>query len=312
VVIDGHSVVKLKGDGFMKGFCWKGGVVSWVVVILVLLAMGLCFAGDLQEVKKQGVLRHLGVPYANFVTGAGDGMDVELMKGFARYLGVDYAYVKTSWKDVIGDLTGKTLRAVGDDIEVVGTVPVKGDVIANGLTIIEWRKKIVVYSTPTFPTQIWVMARADSPMTPIRPSGNLETDILAVKNQLRGRTVLGVANTCLEPSLYGVAETGARVKMFKGNLNELSPAVINGDAEAALLDVPDALIALEKWPGQVKIIGPLSEEQGMGIAFAKTSPELLAACNQYLDQCRKDGSYLALVQKYYPAVFEYYKGFFEN
>ncbi len=296
----------------MKRFFRKIGSGCLGVLVFLLWTSGVSFSGDLAEVKKRGVLHHLGVPYANFVTGAGDGVDVELMKGFATYLGVDYAYVKTSWKDVIGDLTGKTVKAVGNDIEVLGTVSVKGDVIANGFTIIEWRKKIVAYSTPTFPTQIWVMARADSPMTPIRPSGNLETDILAVKNQLRDRTVFGVANTCLEPSLYGVAQTGARVKMFQGNLNQLAPAVINGDAEAALLDVPDALIALEKWAGQVKIIGPLSEEQGMGIAFAKTSPKLLAACNQYLEQCRKDGSYLALVRKYYPAVFEYYKGFFEK
>jgi ABC-type amino acid transport substrate-binding protein len=303
---------KLKGDGFMKRSCWKNGMVCVGVLSFLFVATGISFGGDLEDVRERGVLRHLGVPYANFVTGAGDGMDVELMKGLATYLGVDYAYVKTSWKDVIGDLTGKTVKAVGNDIEILGTVPVKGDVIANGFTIIEWRKKIVSYSTPTFPTQIWVMARADSPMTPIRPSGNLETDILAVKNQLRGRTLSGVANTCLEPSLYGVAETGARVKMFEGNLNELAPAVINGDAEAALLDVPDALIALEKWSGQVKIIGPLSEEQCMGVAFAKSSPKLLAACNQYLEQCRKDGSYLALVRKYYAAVFEYYKGFFED
>ena len=74
---------------------------------------GVTFAGDLADVKQRGVLRHLGVPYANFVTGAGDGMDVELMKGFAGYLGVRYEYVPTSWKDVIGDLTGKKSQGRG-------------------------------------------------------------------------------------------------------------------------------------------------------------------------------------------------------
>ena len=267
-------------------------------------------AGDLADVKQRGVLRHLGVPYANFVTGAGDGMDVELMKGFAEYLGVGYEYVPTSWGDVIGDLTGKKVKAAGENIQVLGSVPVKGDVVANGFTILPWRRKIVNYTTPTFPTQIWIMARADSSMTPIAPTGDIGRDISAVKRQLRGRTLLGIADTCLEPSLYGVAETGAVVKMFKGSLNELAPAVINGDAEATLLDVPDALIALEKWPGRVKVIGPLSEDQGMGIAFAKSSPELLAACNRFLENRRKDGTYLELVRGYYPAVFEYYKAFF--
>jgi len=48
----------------------------------------------------------------------------------------------------------------------------------------------------------------------------------------------------------------------------------------------------------------------MGVAFAKTSPKLTAAFNRYLAQCKKDGVYLKLVRKYYPAVFEYYEGFF--
>jgi len=277
---------------------------------LLVGSASFLLAGDLADVRQRGVLRHLGVPYANFVTGAGDGMDVELMKGFAQYLGVRYEYVKTSWKDVIGDLTGKKVKAVGENIEVLGSVPVKGDVIANGFTFLPWREKIVNYSTPTFPTQIWIMARADSPMIPITPTGHIDRDISAVKEQLRGCSVLGIADTCLEPSLYGVAEAGAAVKMFRGNLNELAPAVINGDADATLLDVPDALIALEKWPGRVKVIGPLSHEQGMGVAFAKTSPKLTAVFNRYLAQCKKDGVYLKLVRKYYPAVFEYYEGFF--
>ena len=45
-------------------------------------------AGDLADLKARGELRHLGVVYANFVTGAGDGLDVELVQGFARSLGV--------------------------------------------------------------------------------------------------------------------------------------------------------------------------------------------------------------------------------
>ncbi|HTZ17278.1 MAG TPA: hypothetical protein VMB78_02435, partial [Dissulfurispiraceae bacterium] len=58
---------------------------------------GIVFGADLDDVRKRGVLRHLGVPYANFVTGSGDGMDVELMKMFARHIGVNYKYIKTDW-----------------------------------------------------------------------------------------------------------------------------------------------------------------------------------------------------------------------
>ena len=50
---------------------------------LILAAGLLCLCGgaladDLREIRERGVLRHLGVPYANFVTGSGDGLDVEI------------------------------------------------------------------------------------------------------------------------------------------------------------------------------------------------------------------------------------------
>ena len=43
---------------------------------------------DLSQIKAAGVLRHLGVPYANFVTGSGDDLDVELMQLFAKRTGL--------------------------------------------------------------------------------------------------------------------------------------------------------------------------------------------------------------------------------
>jgi ABC-type amino acid transport substrate-binding protein len=95
-------------------------------------------------------------------------------------------------------------------------------------------------------------------------------------------------------------------------LNEMAPAILNHEAETTLLDVPDALIALEKWPGQLKVIGPISHNQNMAVAFRKDSPKLRAAFNEYLTMIRKDGSYNKLVEKYYPSVFLYYAEFFSN
>jgi ABC-type amino acid transport substrate-binding protein len=237
-------------------------------------------------------------------------MDVELIQCFAAYLGVTYAYVETSWKDVIGDLTGKVVKHKGTDIEIVGDHPIRGDLIANGLTVLPWRQKIIDYGTATFPTQIWIVARAKSGLKPILPSESIAQDITAVKAMLGGHSILGMANTCLEPSLYNVAETGAQVDLFGGSLNELAPAIINGEAETTLLDVPDALIALEKWPGQIKVLGPLSPMQSMAAGFAKQSPQLRLAYNKFLRQCMADGTFVILVKKYYPAVFRYYPDFF--
>ena len=294
----------------------KEKMVHFTLAILVFAATCGIFvfsacAGDLAEVKEKGVLRHLGIPYANFVTGSGDGLDVELMKMFAEHLGVRYEFVPTSWETIIGDLTGKKVKVKGDDLEIVGDAPVKGDVIANGFTVLPWREKIVDFSTPTFPTQVWLMARADSPLKPIKPSGNTDKDIEAVRALLKGHTILGKTGTCLDPALYNLESVQAKPILFPGSLNDLAPALIKGESSVTLLDVPDSLVALEKWPGQVIVIGPLSHMQDMGCAFAKSSPELRKAFNEFFAQCLKDGTYRKLIDKYYSSVLMYYPEFFK-
>ena len=146
-----------------------------------MLCLQAAFAQDLDEVRKRGVLRHLGVPYANFVTGSGDGFDVELMQGFARELGVRYEFVQSNWNDVIGDLTGKEIR-YKPSVQEIGSRPVRGDVIANGMTILPPRLKVVDFSDPTFPSAVWLLARPDNPAQPIQPSGDKEQDIRATVN----------------------------------------------------------------------------------------------------------------------------------
>jgi ABC-type amino acid transport substrate-binding protein len=287
---------------------------AWAILSVVWLMMCLIrplHADDLPDIQKRGVLRHLGVPYANFVSGAGDGLDVELMQLFARHIGVRYVYVKSSWAHLISDLTGLKYKLNEDGVEITGKAPVKGDVIANGFTKLAWRQQLVDFSTPTFPTQVWLVARADSQMQPIHPSNNISQDIAKVKQLLKKRIVLGVADTCTDPILYCLDEVGAKPRTFQGTLNELAPAIIHGEAEATILDVPDALVALEKWPGRIKVIGPITPPQEMGSGFAKSSPMLRAAFNAFFEVCKSDGTYRRLVEKYYPSVFLFFPDFFE-
>ena len=141
------------------------GCTLWVGVLVFSLASA-AHAEDLPAIKQKGVLRHLGVPYANFVSGAGDGLDVELMQMFARHIGVRYEYIKTDWPTLITDLTGVKYALKQNDVKILGKAAVKGDIIANGLTKLAWRQQLLDFSTPTFPTQVWLVARADSPMQP--------------------------------------------------------------------------------------------------------------------------------------------------
>ena len=287
--------------------------VFWAYFLLTTTA----FAVDLADIRQQGVLRHLGIPYANFVIatdGVIDGLDVALIRLFAEYLGVRYELVKTSWSEAFGDLTGRRVRPKGEEVTVIGETRVRGDILANGLTMLPWRKKVVNYSIPTFPTGVWLVARADCAIKPIEPSGVMETDIRRVKALIGGRSVMTVKGTCLDADLYELASAGAEIR-FHGaseSLNGIVPSVINGAAEATLLDIPHALVALQKWPGMIKVIGPVSPPQLMGVAVAKSSAELLQAFNAFFEACWRDGTYERLVRKYYPAIFLYLGDFFND
>ncbi|WP_428459386.1 transporter substrate-binding domain-containing protein [Photobacterium makurazakiensis] len=276
-------------------------------------------AYDLPEIKESGVIRHIGVPYANFVSyiKRGDfeslsGLDVELIKGFAKHIGVEYQYVPAEWHDVIGKLIGQDVLYSNNKFSWGDKRTVEGDIIANGATILEWRTELADFSDDYFISGVWLVARSDSDLSPIEPAESIDADISSVKRMIRGKDVLALEFSCLDPNLYNLYETGANVILPEPDrkLNEMVPAILKNDAETTLLDVADALIALEKWPGEIKVIGPISQEQKMGAAFRKSSPLLRQAFNEYLDGIRKDGSFQKLVKKHYPSIFYFYGDYF--
>lgn len=283
--------------------------------------MGLAFslialtgsAQDLAEIKAAGVIRHLGVPYARFVVSGTEGLDVELVQLFAKSIGVRYEYVAVDWANVIQDLIGQDLE-FKPEMHGVGSRPIRGDIIGSGLTILPARQKVLDYSAPTFPSAVWLLARSDSPVKPIVPSGDLATDIKATKEKLRLGVTFVMANSCLDPRLYDLEGKGYRLTSHTNaiTLNDVVPALLKRESEMTLLDVPDVIVSMEKWPSQIKVIGPISGEQLMGAGFRKTSPELRRAFNDFLMGIQKDGTYMRLIHKYYRSAPRYLPEYFKG
>lgn len=279
-------------------------IVSSIIFGMICFVVLPVAMADLKEIKETGVIRHLGVPYANFVTGHGDGLDVEIIRLYAQELGVTYKYVKSSWETVISDLSGKRAIPEREGVKIIGESDVKGDIIGNGLTVLPWREKVISFSRPYFPTEIWVVAQVDSELRPITPTGDLKKDLAATKLLLKGRRVLGILNTCLDPALYNLE--GVEPVYKEGvSLNDVAPALIAGESEVSILDVPDSLVALTKYPDKIKVLGVITERQSMAFGIAKDSPELLASFNAFLEKLEKNGVLKKLILRYYPGI-EYY------
>lgn len=282
------------------------------LLLLWTWAPGGAWSADLETIRERGELRHLGIPYANFVTGAGDGFDVELTQGFASYIGVRYQLVYSDFYSVIRDLLGKNVVRNGDAVDLEGDFPIKGDMIAAGFTVLPWRQQILLYSEPTFPSQVMLIARADSPISPIAGSDDLSKDIEETKALIATHSLLVMEKTCLDPANYGLKGRGIELRAYSRstNINEMVPALLNLDADLSLLDVPDLMIDMQKWAGKFKVIGPISDEQTLASAFPMDAPRLRDAYNDYLRLIKEDGTYQRLVQKYYPGIRRYFPAFF--
>jgi ABC-type amino acid transport substrate-binding protein len=276
----------------------------------ILLASAAAGAATLDDIRDRGELRHLGIRYAAFVTGAGDGLDVDVVKLFASRLGVDYVFVETDWANVIADLLGAEVLVDGDRARRGDPVPKRGDLIATGMTVLPWRQDVVAFSRPTFPTQIWLIAAADSPLAPITPTHDLDRDIQATRALMDGHSVLAKPNTCLAPELYRLDQAGAQVVVFDDQLKFMAPAVLAGKASTTILDVPDALVALRHYPGRIKVLGPISPPQEMAAAFDPAATDLRQAYDEFLAEITADGTYRALIDRYYPAVHAFFPDFF--
>jgi ABC-type amino acid transport substrate-binding protein len=265
---------------------------------------------DLQQIRQKGVLRHLGVPYANFIRlngGEPSGMSIEIIRLFAKHLGVDYQFVQSDWNNIIQALIGKNFTVFSDNnVQYMeNATDIKGDLICTGFTVLPWREKLLTYSEPTFPTQVWAIAkkgRFDKASTDFASQRDF-------KAWLSNFTVLGKADTCLDPRLYGLE---AQAKYFEGSVNDIALAILEGEADIGILDCPDTLVALRKWPKGIRVIGTISEVQSMGVGFRQEASALKAEFNKFLNKIKGNGTYYRIVKKYYPDIFFYFPEAFKK
>lgn len=309
---EGQFVDQLAEGGSLRRCVIMKTLLSRVAIACLACLSFTASAADLKEIQARGEIRHIGIKYANFVTGDGDGFDVELVQGFAKHIGVKYRLVYSDFYNVIRDLLGKDVVRKGDEVTLEGSFPVKGDMIATGFTMLPWREKVLLYSVPTFPSQVLLVARSDAAQKPIKGSDSLSKDIVETKALIGRQSLLGMERTCIDPANYGLKGKGLDLRAYtkSSNLNEIVPALLNKEADLTLLDVPDAILDLQKWAGKIKILGPISEEQKLAAAFPKGAPELRDAFDAYMRKIRADGTYDKLVDKYYPGIRQYFPEFF--
>lgn len=165
---------------------------------------------------------------------------MEIVQGFTKSIGVKYTLVYSDFYNIIRDLLGKDVVRKESEVSLTGNYAIKGDMIATGFTILPWRKSVLLFSKPTFPSQVLLVARADSRFVPIKGSSDLLQDIRETKSMIGKNSLLVMERTCLDPANYGLKGIGIDLRSYtkSTNLNEIVPALLNGEDRARAGSAP--------------------------------------------------------------------------
>lgn len=262
------------------------GFLRWALLPLLCLAAHAAGAGDLADVKARGKLIMVTYPLQrSFFSSVnldrmrernlkfGDlrqpdefqGIDIDLMSGFARHLGValEIHPINEGWGALVPSL-------------IAGM----GDLVASELTITPERQAVVDFSRPYVTSWIAVAVRRESPIASLADLKGKKAALLSGSSHVEflKKTVPGVE----------ILPTGFDLESFE--------AVEDGSAEYTLTDttVPPGEPVDEAHPN-LRIAFRL-REVGDGIAVRKGS-DLLAPLNTYLADLEKSGELKRILER---------------
>jgi peptidoglycan lytic transglycosylase F len=244
-----------------------------VAVAAVLLPLSAA-AQDLPDLKASGKLRVLAVTVSEgpqFMSPAGTpdpGFDAEILAGFARLHGLTVERVSVASWDA---LAASLLKG-------------QGDLVAGGYTSTAARRETLDFTVEVFPTRDVVLTR--------RPRPAVTT--LAQLRTLRVSTIKG---TSMADALVAVGVKQVDDSILPGGVPS---ALREGRAAAAVDGLESALVAARHDP-QLQIGMFVGSSESLAYAVRKSSPQLLAALNEYLANLRHSPTWNRLVVKYFGA-----------
>lgn len=256
---------------------WMTALAAGLVSLALLGACGggEPAANDGQEGSEGGDVVVVGTnamfePF-EFQDGAGNiqGFDIDLMTAIGENQGFTIE-VKDMGFDA---LTGAILN---------GSI----DVIASGMSITPERLESVSFTKPYMDASLGIVVPEE--VTDINSSEDLEGKIVAAQ----------IGTTGAEAS-QELADDGivAEVKIYD-TFNTCVQALLNGEVDAIINDMPVNQAYMERQPGNVKIAGEPFVADFYGLAVAKDNEALLQKLNDGLDALIADGTYEELCNKY--------------
>lgn len=225
-------------------------------------------SADFQTIQEGVLTVGTDAPFPPFEIGQPpnlSGYDIEVMDAIAEKLGLETEYVDTGFATIFRDVANGQF-----------------DTVAAASTITPGRERRVDFTDPYYEASQALLVTEDS-------------DIQSV-DDVAGKIVGAQDGTTGE--VYANEETdAAEVRGFPEGPNAVS-ALITGQVEAVIIDLPVANDAIEK-QGGVKIVEEIPTEELYGFAVAPDNDGLREAMNQALAELKEDGTITELYQQYF-------------
>lgn len=229
----------------------------------------------LVQAGKLTVCTHL--PYGPFQSnndaGKTLGFDVDMMDLVAKKLGVQQAIVDTPFE---GIKSGQDMR--------VG----KCDIAAAGMTITPERQKAILFSEPYFDATQALLVKDTSSVNSL---ATLKGKKLGVQSSTTG----------MDYAYKHKDECGCSIVEFQDLASE-TQALLSGQVDAAMNDLPVWAQAMKTNPGAVKVSTQFDTGEQYGYGMKPGNTALKTVVDQTISQARSDGTYNAIYKKWIGTV----------
>ena len=232
-------------------------------VILISICLSCIGGSDVVKMGTEGANPPFNI--INYDDGEVDGFERELGDELCRRANLECVWVTNEWDTIIPNLVA------GDY-----------DTIMAGMSITDERDEVIDFTQPYFP-----------------PSPSVYIAQWGAGDEAAAGKVAAQVSTVQADYL---SESGATLQQY-----ELAPevvsAVLNGEVDAALVDLEFARESVDKSAGKLTIVGTrvtLYAGIGIRIGVRESDSELKDKLDRAIAAMKEDGSLNALIEKWWP------------
>jgi polar amino acid transport system substrate-binding protein len=238
---------------------------------IIATALAAAFGGAVAQAQDHAPLRvgtDATFPPMEFVeSGNRTGFDVDLVEAIGKTLGRPIEWIDIDFKGLIPGLVSKRF-----------------DMAVSAIYITDERKKVVDFTNPYYAGGLVAMVKENSP---IKKLADLDDKKVTVQV---GTKSVGYLQEHF-PKVQRV-EVEKNQEMF--NLVDI------GRADAAVTGKPAAYQYVRTRPG-LKVLDEQLTTEEYGMALRKDEPQLTKSVNDAIAKLKADGTYAAIVKKWFPS-----------